>query len=187
MQGTRVEVCLDNALARIFPEEAPAELKDFARYWLSRRNGRSMPRKADIDPIDIPWALPRIFMIARGPNGRFVYHLVGGETDRMLGGHTKGKTADQVFEASYARFTEERWERAARERLICFNGSFHVTVDNLPRLARRVLLPVSEDGAGVDFLLGLAHFQTPVADFAPPCADREAYNFLHWTPIDSLS
>jgi hypothetical protein len=28
------------------------------RYWDSKRNGRLMPRRADLDPVDIPKLLP---------------------------------------------------------------------------------------------------------------------------------
>src|SRR3546814_10040255 len=38
-------------------------LRRLADYWLSRRAGQVMPRRADIDPVDIPWALSQLFLV----------------------------------------------------------------------------------------------------------------------------
>ncbi|UUX51876.1 PAS domain-containing protein [Nisaea acidiphila] len=175
---------VEAGLEKIFPEAAPPLLADFARYWLCKFHERGLPRWRDMDPVDFPWALSRIFILSRVESGRFAYHLVGEDLDRMLGGHLKGKTADQVFEPGYAEYTERRWERAAAERLVCYNGSFHLTVDNVPRIARRVLFPLSEDGELVDRLIGVVHFDRRGPDrkeqFGP------SYSFLYWTEVSEL-
>ena len=176
---------VESALSKIFPEEAPKSLTTFTRYWLTLRRGRLMPERRDIDPIEIPWALGLIYILKRQPDGRFAYHLVGEEMASMLGGRMKGKAADQVFEPVYARFVEARWQKIAREQLICFNGSYYLTVGNVPRLARRIVLPLSSDDRTVDELIGLVHYERKGA----MAGERELdpnYRFVHWTPVAEI-
>src|SRR3546814_17223640 len=32
-------------------------------YWRSKRSGRAMPSRRDVDPTELPWALSRIFLV----------------------------------------------------------------------------------------------------------------------------
>ncbi|MEQ8332346.1 PAS domain-containing protein [Nisaea sp.] len=180
-----MESRLDGMLAKIFPEPAPENLIAFARYWIQRRQGRRMPRMRDIDPVQIPWALSRIFVLSRQQGGRFGYHLVGDAMDQMLGSRLKGKTAFDIFEPGYALHTDQRWERAAGEQQICFTVSSHLTAGNVPRTSSRIMLPLSEDDESVHRLIGLAHFALPTARDPP-----EQHNWddrsVHWTSILSL-
>ena len=172
-------------LASIFPEPAPAHLIAFARYWIQQRHGRRMPRMRDIDPVEIPWALSRIFVLSRNPGGRFAYHLVGDAMDQKLGSRLKGKTAFDIFEPGYAFHTNQRWEKAAREQLICYTISSHLTAGNVPRTSSRIMLPLSEDDESVSRLIGLAHFTLPTA-MDPPERRNWDDRSVHWTSILSL-
>src|ERR1700687_3872978 len=59
-------------------------------YWSERKGANLAPRRADIDPLDIPLILPTraIWNIERG--GEYRCRLAGTEIDRSLGSGLKG-------------------------------------------------------------------------------------------------
>jgi len=172
----------DRCLEAIFGRPAPDLLTRFATMWLGRRQGRSMPAIGDLDPLDMPWALPHIFVLARNTEGRFAFQIVGDVVATRLGGLVKSKTADMVLEPDYAQATEARWEEAAASRKIYFNGSYHHRADMWPVCSVRITMPLSSDGSTVDRLIGVAHFSELVQG-----ADRSAdIGFLRWTGIGDL-
>src|SRR5260370_29881949 len=46
-------------------------------YWRDKSAGRPMPRRADIDPIDIPKLLRDIMLADALPDGRYPHPLLG--------------------------------------------------------------------------------------------------------------
>lgn len=57
---------------------ASRSLLAFQDYWRSKCAGGDIPRRADIDPADIPWHLPRVFMVDVIDGGAdYRYRLVG--------------------------------------------------------------------------------------------------------------
>ena len=166
----------------IFGGPVPSLLARFTAFWLSKRHGRLLPARSDMDPLEMPWALPHIFIVARNEQGRFAYQLVGDDMNSRFGGSLKGKTADQVFEPDYALKTEERWEATAVHMRAYFRKSFHHTADNRPVWGSRVSFPLSDDGASVDCIIGVAHFlelNSSIRDDPNPDINR-------WTAVDQL-
>src|SRR3546814_1952574 len=51
-------------------------------YWRSKRSGRAMPSRRDVDPTEIPWALSRIFLVDYSAQDGFRYRLAGSEIAR---------------------------------------------------------------------------------------------------------
>ena len=51
-------------------------------YWTARCGARLMPRRADIDPVDIPLLLPHLLLLETDEQKRFRYRLVGTAIDR---------------------------------------------------------------------------------------------------------
>lgn len=85
-------------------------------YWVERRGVRTAPRRADIDPLDIPDLLPilNLLDVLHDPL-RFRHRLVGTEvvqalgrdaTGRFVGEGLYGSAAQEVFD-SLARLTRE--------------------------------------------------------------------------------
>lgn len=61
------------------------DLRRLAEYWRSLRRGRPMPAKGDIDPLDIGWALSRIYLMDYRPGEGFTYRLAGNEVSSVFG------------------------------------------------------------------------------------------------------
>ena len=60
------------------PRRLPRSVRAIYHYWDDKRNGRLMPRRADLDPVDIPKLLPDIGLVDVVPDERqYVYRLIG--------------------------------------------------------------------------------------------------------------
>ncbi len=46
--------------------------------WLQHRDGRRLPARTDLSPIDLGPLLPQVFMLGREPDGEEVFRLCGG-------------------------------------------------------------------------------------------------------------
>ncbi|MBM3571189.1 MAG: PAS domain-containing protein [Alphaproteobacteria bacterium] len=68
-------------------------------YWHSKRRGRRMPDRADIDPLDIPKILPNIVLVESMPERLdcFRYRLIGAEIVRAFGRDLTGQTTDEIL------------------------------------------------------------------------------------------
>ena len=79
-------------------------------YWCSRRQGRAMPSKDDIDPVEIAWALNRIFLMDYSPDDGFRYRLAGGEIAKVFGhANLKGLALRDILPPEAAERVETRW------------------------------------------------------------------------------
>jgi hypothetical protein len=71
-------------------EPAPVSFHlDLYRYWLSKRDGRRMPARDDIDPAEIPLLLPYISIVHK-VEGEFRFRLVGSAIARQFGHELTG-------------------------------------------------------------------------------------------------
>lgn len=56
-----------------------------------------MPRRADIDPTEIPKLLPDVMLVERLADGRYRYRLIGTENARAHGINATGRFLDEVL------------------------------------------------------------------------------------------
>src|SRR3546814_12665218 len=72
--------------------DAPDELRRLVAYWIARAAGRPMPGLSDIDPVEIPWALSRVYVVRVVDGGAdFVYRLAGAALTRRYPGSLAGR------------------------------------------------------------------------------------------------
>jgi hypothetical protein len=134
------------------------DLRLLYSYWLSKRGSRRMPRRAEIDPVDIPTLLPFVFLVdvRQGPL-RFRFRLIGTAICARWGSDATWKYLDQldldgereVVLRQYAAVVETGKPRFDVEEFITDDGRYvHY---------ERVLLPLSEDDTTPNILLGGQH------------------------------
>jgi hypothetical protein len=131
------------------------ELRALYSYWISKRGTRRMPRRADIDPVDIPSLLPSVFLVdVGGPPLRFRFRLIGTAICARWGGDATGKYLDEVdvdgehdtMRRQYAAVVETGMPRFDVEEFITDSGRYlHY---------QRLLLPLSADDLTPNMLLG---------------------------------
>jgi len=140
-----------------FDFRADPILGDALAYWRKKRGARSMPRRRDIDPVDIPTLLPNLQLIETVSGGRFRYRLIGTALVEAFGGDYTGQYPDVLFDGPRARITEVYSAvRDAKQPL--FLRSRYLTTKNVDLIANRLYMPLSEDDSQVNMILGILTF-----------------------------
>lgn len=130
-------------------------LRQLVEYWLAKRGGRLMPSLADIDPVEIPWALSRIWILDYLPDvRRFRYRLAGEEINAVTGQTLRGLYLDETLPVERCEKILRKYEHVV-ENLSVVHDSGRVYMRE-ERLAtgERIVFPLSNDGETVAALLG---------------------------------
>lgn len=131
------------------------------RYWESRRSGRAMPGRADIDPVDIPDLLPHIgFMEVHDSGRRFRYRLVGTRLDEVYGEALSGRFLDEAAAGPHVQFLHGLYADCARRAAPVYSESTFSYRTNADLSVKRLLLPLSNDGRAVDMVLFMNTFNS---------------------------
>lgn len=135
-----------------------ADLQRLFEYWRAKRQGRRMPSMRDIDPIEISWALSRIFLIDYTPSDGFVYRLAGEEVASAFGhSNLKGlRLEDVVTRPERQVAVEGAWRRAVEAQcVISMKGMVYYGANRMA-MGERLVLPLTNDmGDSVTTLLGM--------------------------------
>ncbi len=153
------------AIEDLLRHQDPDPFRRLLDYWLERRAGRLLPAYTDIDPVDIPWALSRVYIVQALADGDFVYRLAGEEIAQRYGRCLKGARIEDLFVGPAARAIRERWRQVVDGPAAYFSASEHPTKGDV-LVGRRLILPLSADGRTADHLIGLVDFENvdPTSD-----------------------
>ena len=134
------------------------DLADLRDYWERKRAGRALPRRADIDPIEMKHHLGHLFLAEPLPDfSDFRYRLIGTHIVAVRGRDPTGKTVMETFAkvspemgqavtAGYRRVLRERIVLRVRGRLILGRRDW-VRFDSLH-------LPLAVNGDEAGMILG---------------------------------
>ena len=131
---------------------ANPKLQLLFRYWQTRRTGRSLPRRSDIDVLDLQACLGHLIVIDVGAEAQsLTYRLFGTRISAALGFDPTG------FDLMQAGLAEEdpmlrpyRTAAKLRAPVYCVN---RMTSPNWDRCWERLVLPLSRDDQAVTQLL----------------------------------
>jgi hypothetical protein len=134
-----------------FLEHCLPRVASFYRYWDNKRQGRKMPSRADLDPIEMkPW-LPGITLIDVFHNPRrLVYRLVGTKLIELRGRDVTGMTVEEGFIGASLEDVLENYRLAIEEKTLVYDWDPLPTPDGWLREPEGLLLPLSSDGETVD-------------------------------------
>ncbi len=128
-------------------------------YWDSKRRGRAMPSRADIDPLEMKAFLPQLVLLdVEGEPPRFRYRLVGTEVTQVRRGLGKsdptGQFVDEVAHHQGTSAVLYHYRRVVAERKPSTDaGTYRPTGERPWVRFSRLVLPLSADGAAVNMLL----------------------------------
>jgi hypothetical protein len=138
-------------------------------YWRAKCGNRRMPKRADIDPAEIPpRILPGISIVqVVDDERRYVYRLVGTGEVEVRGNDPTGKSVKDAF-----------FGPSAEDALACYDQVVETgapVVDTTPFTApngqyvteETIFLPLSDDGVHVDKILVFSysrHQRVPFPD-----------------------
>jgi FixJ family two-component response regulator len=149
-------------------------------YWLGKREGVAVPRRASIDPADMPTLLPNLQLHMQLPDGRFHCRLSGTAITRLFGFDATGRCTDELPLARGAR--EPLFARViARGAPLLYRS--HVTVPGREwRTYRRLMLPLRH-GDTVNMVL--SHLE-PCISFAEAPATKTDFELLEGWELTQL-
>ena len=135
-------------------------LRRVYEYWASKRRGREFPARADIDPLDLGFALGSITLIdVLHEPLRFRYRLHGSVIAERVGADMTGRMVDEVREPERRAFILEGYRTVvetrqplARHGKRTFDGrywSFH-----------SIALPFADERGTIDMLLVCVEYTT---------------------------
>jgi len=135
------------------------------RYWRRKRGERAMLSRADIDPTEIdPQVLPHIVItevVESSGLRRFRFRLSGTAMKDSVGLDLTGRFVDEFNpNRRYAAYIEGLYGTAIETRRPVFSSSMAVESRlYASRTTRRLMCPLSHDGARVDMFLTGQTFQ----------------------------
>jgi hypothetical protein len=151
-------------------------------YWLGKAAGRTMPRRADIDPGEIPKLLRDIMLVDVLPDGRYRYRLIGTGNTQEHGISATGRYLDEVLPGDeYRAHVLQLYDECVRERRVLYSECLFLSPDGAPARHTKVLfMPLSEDGGSVNMVFVVQVF------FYIDQATRE-HHFLHAPPYCEIA
>ena len=137
-----------------------ASIKAAFLHWTRARAERLMPRRSDIDPLEMVEALPYAWIYRRNADGEFYCALAGAKIETAWGGTIMNKTALDIIGPKFYPRIKRRWLYILQEPAILYS---ELMESPLSRPVERLILPVSDkDGVPVQ-VLGISHYLYPQA------------------------
>lgn len=133
-----------------------ARLHEALGYWQSKVVDGKLPRRADIDPAEIPKLLPHIRLVDVLGAGQYRYRLIGTEIVRVNGADHTGRYVHDMIPMPYRPHVIALYDQSSQERRAIYTESlFFSPHDRSPELHTKALfMPLSEDGTTVNMIFG---------------------------------
>lgn len=146
----------------ILAQPADRSIEALLAYWTAKRGARAVPRREDIDPIELKDHLPSLFMLDVLDAGRdFRYRLVGTTIAEMSGRDVTGAKLSTLYEAypdALAKIATLFAPVIAERRPVFARGTVFWRPERDFRRFEAGYFPVSSDGETVDIILSEIRF-----------------------------
>ena len=136
-------------------EPKEPQLRALLDYWDGKRDGRSMPARGDLDPVEIPELLPHIVLVDTAESlAEFRYRLFGTELCKGFGHDRTGcRFAELPRLANFDEIYRGYWLTFTKEAPQYFHGQIDSDENSHIRYSR-LTLPLSADGEHINMILG---------------------------------
>ncbi len=138
------------------------DIKAVYSYWKSKADGRRMPARADIDPLDLVPYLPSIMLVHVGPRtpgtttspGRdYTYRLVGTREVAVRGSDPTGQSVATHAFGHDPGLALKNYDAVVQSAEPLLDRSEEVSADGWMRDLDAIFLPLSDDGSSVNMVL----------------------------------
>jgi hypothetical protein len=136
-------------------------LKEGYAYWRRKAADRGMPRRADIDPTEIPRLLPHVMLVDVLEDGRYRYRLIGTENERAHGINATGRCLDEVLKGpEYKDHVLALYDKAVGQKRPVYSESLFLSPEMgaAERHTKVLFMPLSEDGESVNLVFVMQIF-----------------------------
>jgi hypothetical protein len=123
-------------------------LAELHAYWAGRAaSGHGVPRRADIDPLDLPAGLwPQLFIYQRTAENRLRCRLCGSAIVEIQGRDVTGLHIDELMRAEAIPLRQGIMLRVLDERRPVYYAGPLAVHDREHRWTYRLMLPVAAEG-----------------------------------------
>jgi hypothetical protein len=132
--------------------------KKLFTYWNKIRGERSMPRRKDFNPMDVPQMLPNILLI-EFPDGdieKAKFRLVGTNLVRDFGQDITGQSINDL-ENNEIMMSRVRWLIENKKPYLVINSPLLWATNSYKQYCL-LGLPLSNDGKKINIMITLMHF-----------------------------
>jgi hypothetical protein len=163
----------DSSPSSLRPPLTDSRLAALFAYWDGKRRGRGMPKRSDIDPIEMRQWLGNLLLIDVTVEGRFIYRLYGTRFVDNFGRDMTGRSVDDlpVEQQERVRTDYEAVCASRQPRARLYTASFEVPQRGTMQRSEpqvvtweRLVMPLGDSEARVDMLLVAAY---PLPDLRP--------------------
>jgi hypothetical protein len=129
-------------------------LQRLYQYWAEKRGERAMPSRADIDPLDMRFAIGNLILIdvIEGSAPQFRIRLHGSNLSERVGFDLTGKMLDALPHPEFRELTRQSFTKVAKTKKPLHAYRDRV-LDDRRRHYETLILPLSSDGDRVDLIL----------------------------------
>lgn len=134
-------------------------LRQLHKYWVSKLDGRPMPRRADIEPTEIPRLLQHVVLVDVVPEPlRFHFRLIGTHITQAVDRDCTGRFFQEVYDGQIFHKMVRLYSAAvlAKKPVRHMNTAIHAGKDY--RHYESLHMPLSEDGETVNMIFGGLEF-----------------------------
>lgn len=153
-------------------EPSTPGLRKLLEYWQTKCSSGRLPTRADIDPADLSFLLPNLFLMdvnmGEEARNRFRFRLFGTELARIHGRDRTGKTFHETLEEEPADGSVTWATRLVNERVPLFVGGRVRYLRKEWLKFENAMLPLQNDGGEVSMILGATIYTYPSAKGGVP-------------------
>jgi hypothetical protein len=133
---------------------AHPNLRRLYDYWAEKRGERSMPSRANIDPLDITYIVGNVIMVdvIEGDPLRFRIRLHGTNLAQRVGYELTSKMLDELPINDFRALAQQSFAWVATKRQALHSGRDRIIDGRFARY-ETVIMPLSDDGERVNRLL----------------------------------
>jgi len=136
--------------------------RQMLRYWLSKVSQTDIPRRADIDPLDIPRLLPNILLWDVADYGDYECRLAGSEVDLSMGVSLKGGRLGDI-QCPLIDEARQEFDAVRDDGMVSFAERTMAWVGKPFLYYRHLLMPLADDAGEIDTLVSLLTFH-PISE-----------------------
>jgi hypothetical protein len=136
------------------------ELRQLRDYWAGKcRPDGQLPRRADIDPLEMRFALGHLILtdVEPGARPRFRHRLIGTHIVERAGYDATGRYLDEIPETELAARAADSYARVLVTKRPVWQILDDI-VDGRSTKLELMRLPLASDGENVDMVLSAAYF-----------------------------
>jgi hypothetical protein len=134
-------------------------IKQLYGYWRSKWHGEKLPRRKDIDPVEIPRFLPQLTIVEVVPDERrYVYRLVGTREVEIRGKDPTGKSVLEGFFGPSLDNVLGCYDTVVATRGPLYDDERYITPDGRFSDDETLFLPLSDDGETINRVLVFGTF-----------------------------